>query len=396
MDTRVGDLRGYFAQAFGNVPAVQAPAIVYSAGVDVSETYDTDAVVSDKGTHDFITQVTPAFGVTADTARISGSLFYNPSLVVFAFHGNQNHIAHSLNAAATAIVIPDWLFVDVRAYIADQQISGYYAPGAPSAPSSSNSVLTSGYSIAPTLRHQFGDTAVVELGYSLAYTSFGGYGNTNTNTNTNQAAQLGLDQTSITEGEHALISTGQDFGRWNDTLSAAGSQSTGSGALSTSHDNTITNTVSYALTDFLSVNGSIGRENVEYSGSNYNINDTTWSIGVHWVPNPDSSIDASYGHSQGENSLSLNATYAAAPNTHIFATLPAERRHQREQSAKGDRQYLRGTEWRHLPQQQRHACPAEQQLRRRAVRPLPYHHRLDLRRRYASSRYLYGDPDTPG
>src|SRR5208283_877983 len=173
------------------------------------------------------------------------------------------------------------------------------------APGRSNSVLTSSYSIAPTLRHQFGDTAVVELGYSIAYTSFGGYGNANTN----QAAQLGLNQTSITEGEHALISTGQDFGRWNDTLAAAGSQSTGSGSLSTSHDNTITNTVSYALTEFLSVNGSIGRENVSYAGSGYNVNDTTWNIGVHWAPNPDCSVDASYGRSQGENSLSLNVTY---------------------------------------------------------------------------------------
>src|SRR5579872_4790232 len=50
IDTRVGDLRGYFAQAFGNVPTVQAPAIVYTAGIDASETYDTDAVNSDKGT----------------------------------------------------------------------------------------------------------------------------------------------------------------------------------------------------------------------------------------------------------------------------------------------------------------------------------------------------------
>jgi uncharacterized protein (PEP-CTERM system associated) len=316
IDTRVGDLRGYFAQAFGNVPAPQAPSITYSAGLDVSETYDTNAVTTGKGTHDLITQVTPLFGVTADTARISGSLFYNPSLVIFAYHGNENHVAQNLNAAATAILVPDWLFLDVRGYVADQPISGYgyYSPGARTALSRSNSVLTTSYSAAPTLRHRFGGTAVVEVGYSIAYTSFGGYGSNNT------ATQQGLTQNSITEDEHALISTGEDFGQFNNTLALNGSQSTGSGALTTSHDNTITDTVSYAVSEFLSVNGSIGHENVQYSGSGYNVNDMTWNAGVHWAPNPDSSIDASYGRSQGENSVSLNASYAAAANTHIFAS----------------------------------------------------------------------------
>jgi uncharacterized protein (PEP-CTERM system associated) len=317
IDTRVGDLRGYFAQAFGNVPGPVAPAISYTAGIDVSETYDTDAVNSDKGTHDFITQVTPIFGVTADTARITGNLFYSPSLVIFAIHGNQNHLAHNLNAAATAIVVPDWFYVDVRGYVADQAISSGYGPGSSAALGRSNSVLTTSYSIAPTLRHQFGGTAVAELGASISYSTYGGYGTGANNT----ASQLGLNQTSITEEEHALLATGEDFGRFNNALSADGSQSNGSGTLTRSYDNTITDTVTYALTPELSVNGSIGHENIQYSGgSGYNVNDMTWSVGGHWVPNPESSVTASYGHSQGENSLFLSANYQAAPNTVVFAS----------------------------------------------------------------------------
>ena len=312
IDTRVGDLRGYFAQAFGNAPAPIAPAITYTAGIDASETYDTDAVTSDKGTHDFITQIAPSFGISADTARITGNLFYNPTLVIYAIHGNENHIAHNLNAAATGIIVPDWLYLDVRGYIADQPISGYYGPGTSTAYGRSNSVLTTSYSIAPTLRHQFGGTAVVELGYSASYSSYGGYDNT--------TSQLGLNQTSITQQETALIATGSDFGRFNDALSANGSQSTGSGLLTTSQDDSIQNTVTYALSEALWVNGSIGHENITYSGSNYNVNDMTWSFGGHWAPNPDSSIDASYGHSNGENSFNLNGNYQAAPNTVIFAT----------------------------------------------------------------------------
>jgi uncharacterized protein (PEP-CTERM system associated) len=316
IDTRVGDLRGYFAQAFGNAPAPVGPAITYTAGIDVSETYDTDAVNSDKGTHDFVTQITPMFGVTADTARITGSLFFSPSLMIFAIHGNQNHIAQNLNAAASAIIIPDWFYVDVRGYVADQAISSGYGPGSAATLSRSNSVLTTSYSVAPTLRHQFGGTAVVELGASLSYSTYGGYGSGTNNT----AQQLGLNQTSITEEEHALIATGSDFGRFNNALSADGSQSTGSGTLTTSHDNTIRDTVTFALSPDLSVNGSIGHENVQYSGSGYNVNDTIWSFGGHWAPNPDSSIDASYGHNQGQSSFFLSANYRAAPNTVVFAS----------------------------------------------------------------------------
>src|SRR5580700_2904829 len=45
VDTRVGDLRGYFSQAFGQVGAPEAAtrSWTYTASVDASETYDTDA-----------------------------------------------------------------------------------------------------------------------------------------------------------------------------------------------------------------------------------------------------------------------------------------------------------------------------------------------------------------
>ena len=319
IDTRVGDLRGYFDQAFGNVPAPQGPAITYSAGLDVSEIYDTNAVTSDKGTHDLITQITPSFGVTADTARITGSLFTSPSLLYFAYHTNQSHIAQNLNAAATAIIVPEWLTLDLRAYAADQAISGYYGPGVTPALSKSNSVLTYSYSAAPSLHHAFGGTAVVELGYTISYSSYGGYNNAPSNPGT--ASNQGLNQSSISQEERGLIATGEDFGRFSNSLLADGQQSTGSGAFTNSHDNRISNTVGYAISYNLSANASLGYENLSYSGSNgYTTQGLTWNIGGHWTPSPDSDFTASYGRSQGQNSLFLNATFSPAPNTHVFAT----------------------------------------------------------------------------
>jgi uncharacterized protein (PEP-CTERM system associated) len=311
IDTRVGDLRGYFDQAFGNAPAPLAPSIAYSAGLDVSEIYDTSAVTSSKGTHDLITQITPSFGVTADTARITGSLFYNPSLLYFTYHSNQSHIAHNLNAASTAVIVPDWVFLDVRAYAAEQSITGYYGSGGAPALSRNNSVLTYSYSASPTLRHQFGGIAVAELGYTISYSAYSGYGTS--------VANQGLNQSAVTQEERGLIATGEDFGRYSNSLLADARQSSGAGAFTTSHDNRITDTFGYALDYTLVANASVGYEDISY-GSGFSTQGVTWSVGGRWTPDPDSEFDAHYGRSEGQNSFTFNASFSPAPNTHIFAT----------------------------------------------------------------------------
>jgi uncharacterized protein (PEP-CTERM system associated) len=161
------------------------------------------------------------------------------------------------------------------------------------------------------LRHQFGGIAVAELGYTISYSSYGGYGNTTTN--------QGLNQNEITQEERGLIATGEDFGRYSNSLLADGRQSSGAGAFTTSHDNRITDTFGYALSYTLVTNASIGYENIDYSGS-YSTSGVTWSVGGRWTPDPDSEFDANYGRSEGENSLTFNASFSPAPNTHVFAT----------------------------------------------------------------------------
>jgi uncharacterized protein (PEP-CTERM system associated) len=316
VDTRVGDLRGYFAQAFGNIPAPEAArAFTYTAGIDLSEIYDTNAVTSDKGTHDLITQITPSFGVNAQTARLTGSLFYSPSANYYVYHSNQSYFAQNLNAAGTAVVVPDWLFFDVRGYAADQAISGFNGPTGTTTLNRSNSVLTYSFSAGPTVRHQFGGTAVVELGYTISYTTY------NANNNTPTPQQQALNQSTVTQEERGLLATGEDFGRFSNTLLVDASQSSGAGTLTTSHSNTITNTVGYAITYSLFANASVGYENIQYSGGNpYSTQGATWSVGGRWTPDPDTEIDAGYGYNQGQDSFYLNASLAPAPNTRVFAT----------------------------------------------------------------------------
>ena len=324
VDTRVGDLRGYFNQAFGNVPApeVATRSYTFTAGLDVSEIYDTDAVQSSShGTHDLITRISPSIGVSIDAARITGSLFYAPSIDFYAYHGNQNNIAQNLNAAATAVLVPDWLFLDVRAYASQASITGYNGPNTVTPVSQSNQVQTTSFSAAPTLRHTFGSTATVEAGTIFSRTAYNSGNNTVIINNGFGNIAEQLNQTQITSEEHASVSTGEDFGRFNDTLSGYASQSTGQGTLTTAHQQVFSNHLAYAVSYSVILTASIGHETIHYGGPTpYNLNDVIWSGGVRLLPNPDSTIDVGYGRQQGDTSFYLNANYAWSPQTHVFAT----------------------------------------------------------------------------
>jgi hypothetical protein len=64
-----------------------------------------------------------------------------------------------------------------------------------------------------------------------------------------------------------------------------------------------------------------GHEDIVYSGFGaQSIHDLIWSLGVTWIPNPDSSLTVSYGHQNGFNSLTVNGFYALTARTTLTAT----------------------------------------------------------------------------
>ncbi len=319
VDTRVGDLRGYFSQAFGQVvPEAGTQGWTYSAGVDVSETYDTAIPISSSSgnteVHDLVTRITPSLGVTGDSSRLSGSLFYGPTINIYTIHGNQNGVSQNLNGAARATIIPDFFFVDVRAFAGEQAISGFNGPNGTTTVASSNAQLSTSFSISPSLRHSFGSVADAQLSYTLSHTAL--TANNQVPTSTAQS----VNQNYTSQSVDGSVSTGADFGQFNDAISAQASQSSGTGPLHGAYSYVFENTASYALSRSLTLTASIGHENYYYGGGNpYTVDDVTWSGGVTWAPNPDSSISVGYGHQQGESSFYLNASYAATAYTRIYA-----------------------------------------------------------------------------
>jgi hypothetical protein len=129
-----------------------------------------------------------------------------------------------------------------------------------------------------------------------------------------------VNQNYTSQSVNASVGTGADFGQFSDVVAANASESSGTGALQGAHSEVFTDTASYAATRSLTVTGSIGHEDIFYGGGNpYTVDDLTWSGGLIWAPNPDSSVSIGYGHQQGGSSFYLNATYAATAKTVIYA-----------------------------------------------------------------------------
>jgi uncharacterized protein (PEP-CTERM system associated) len=321
LDTRVGDLRGHFEKAFGPLAEPTTQQWTFTPSLDVSEAYDNGVAVGGRsgtlrlGT-DLITRITPGIAVSGVSSRLTGNLFYSPTVSIFAFHPNQSGLSHNLDAAAMLTVIPDLMFIDFRGYAAEQSLSGGQSYGTVT-PNSQDAVQTTSFSIAPTIRKRFDGTGTAEIGGSLSRTSFSSEANVPALTGLSAG---GLNSVQYTQEEHASFVTGENFGRINDALTASALQSHSVGVRRNSERWNISNEVGYALFRSLVITGSLGYENIEYSGvTSLRIKGVTWSGGFKWSPNPDSNLTVTYGRNQGFTSFSVDGTYAPTARTRVFA-----------------------------------------------------------------------------
>jgi uncharacterized protein (PEP-CTERM system associated) len=315
-DVRVGDLRTQFERAFATNPPVASDRLwTLTPALDVSETADSAVALPNHYGHDYITRVTPTLTGTIDSDRVKGSLTYDPTFEYYAIHGDQNGIIQNLNTNARATLVEDLLYADLRGYAASQPVYGGIAATSGSSGGRQNLVQTESFTAGPSLQKRYDDTAIVTAGYSVTrnlMTSLAAKGTV--------APVAGLNSNYTAQQENAAIATGSDFGRIQASLSAAAQQYSGGGVYQGAHNETITAAAGYAVTRMLTVNGSIGHENIVYGAEGLApIDDITWSGGVRLTPNEDSLINVSYGHQQGGTGLSFDGNYSATARLRLFA-----------------------------------------------------------------------------
>jgi uncharacterized protein (PEP-CTERM system associated) len=302
-------------------------------------------------TADLVSFFSPGLGLAGDMPRVKLTFDFAPTLSLYARTSKLNSLTEQMNGLANITVVPDLVYVDVRAVAGVQSLYGGVgglggAGGAGSATAASqggipnlagngqglnknNEVQTTSFGVSPYLLRRFGDWGTGRLGYSVDVTqsdALSGFAASPIPTGGANA------QTLVTNEQTAHFVTGDILDYMQDSIdvdlqqnqTTSGSNvpnaQTGIPVQTTQHSSStraiITDQVNYEVNRSVTVFASGGHEDIHYSGiSTPSIHDLTWSLGTTLTPNPDSQLTLSYGHQNGSDSLTANGHYALTPRT---------------------------------------------------------------------------------
>jgi uncharacterized protein (PEP-CTERM system associated) len=310
-------LEGLLAGGAGT-PAVPGWTITPALGVEQRWT-DHLQELGGSGPSSFITVLTPSVLINGQTVRTDTTVSYAPELQYYS-SDNQERISQNLNASSKITLVPERLFLDLRGFAAMQPINGGYAQTSTSAVDNHSETQDLSFSAHPYLQQRFGDLGFAELGATLSRTSQSGLSASQSSGLPAATAAITRAQSLTSEQEYFSLTSGPAFGRTTAGLSLSESRETGSGGTSNSHRDQATVDLGYAITRSITALASFGHDDTHYSGTPpYKHSGMDWSGGARWVPNPDSSITATYGSLEGVNSVQVDATYAPTARTRVFA-----------------------------------------------------------------------------
>lgn len=298
---------------------------------------------------DLTTYVSPGIAVAGDTSRLHFTASYSPTVEINAINGSQNALTQQLDAVGLLTVVPDRLYVDLRAVAGVQATNGLFGNygslgyGGTAIPSTGGFLGTTGSGIGLAKNNR---TQTWSFGVS-PYTvgrlgSYGDYRIGGSVDVSHSASANGFfvmpfgggnsDQTLVTTQQVAHFSSGDYLTAFQDQVDVNLSQSQSTSDFqsdqpffpsgdTTSHRASISDQLTYHYNQTWAFFGSLGWEVIKYSGSDQlNINGATWSIGTTVTPNPDTSVTISYGRQEGANSVNFNARYRATARTVVSAS----------------------------------------------------------------------------
>lgn len=338
------DLRNQL-QIVGGISGTGGGGWTVKPRIDIGTLFTDNALqVSSPRQADVAAILSPGISVLGDTARLQMRFEFSPVLTMYARTSSQNSLANVMAGTALATLVPNFAFIDMRVAAGVQPRNGGYgntglasnafqttaiAPGTTTSLglARDNQVQTTTLSVSPYILQEFGDYGTLRAGVSAQmsrYATQGGFGVV-------PSAAIGnTAQNQLTTEQTLRFVSGQFLGRFQDTVDIDLTQTSTSAAKTTtgttvgstySPRTTISNKLSYAVNRLLTVFGSLGYENIQYSGGvSQKISGLTWSVGSTWYPNPDSQVTLSYGLQQGATSFAANANYQITARTNLTAS----------------------------------------------------------------------------
>jgi uncharacterized protein (PEP-CTERM system associated) len=255
----------------------------FTAGIGATETYtdNVDLTSSGRQQSDFVTSITPSFGVKKDGARLKVDAQYSLQDLFYAQDSARNTLYQHLNAHANAELYEQEIFLDAAATISQTAISPLLATGVDNINAPNNITNVRTFSLSPYLAHRFGSTATLLVRDTVSKV-------------TNDTSTI---DNSTNNTINAGLVSGSDFGRhsWglNFSQQNANYQNGSNVKLATTSAN-----LGYLVTPRLRLVGTVGNESNQF----HNITGDSspggvfWNTTASWSPSVRTSIELGYGH----------------------------------------------------------------------------------------------------
>jgi len=266
---------------------------------------------------EFITSIVPSIRMTAETAALRGSFNYAPSLSFYANNTEDTRIDHRFFGAATLTLLPERVFVDIRAL-------GNVTPIAPgfndvTIASARRDGFTQNYffTISPYAIQRWGTAATSVVGYNFAYSRRDG----SAFRPFPGSPEIASDSELITHTGYLALRSGEDLGRLILEARLSGTAYVGGGPVTDGAERALgVVEARYAVTPTVAVLGEIGYEHLRFGGfPPYRVDGAVWAGGLRLDPSPNTTITARYRRRDGFDSPSVDARIGIGPRTVLFA-----------------------------------------------------------------------------
>lgn len=244
-------------------------------GATTTLTNNVNLSATDKQS-DLILTVSPGIQIGGQSGRVRGFLDYSLTGSFYARHQESSSFYNSLNARASAEVVPSWLFIDANAGISQQFISPFGTQSPDSALNNNNRTEVTTVGVAPRVQGQIAG----QVNYvGRAFYSFTDSGTSQADNSTVWGALLGFDSST----RWSRLGWGLDFSYREAKFGNQRSEFDQLNVLS----------LNYALMPELRVSL---RGNVETSNLTSFDNETTtgWGGGLRWTPSPRTNLVLEY------------------------------------------------------------------------------------------------------
>ncbi len=284
---------------------------------------------------DFFTTLTPSLSVTGQSARLQGSLFYSPTVYLYARTPSLDAVGQNLSANGTVTLVPHLFFLDAKAYAAMLPTIPGLAAGAftaaPTAPGGNFGGIgttsfagippnqltqATSFEASPYLVRRFDGFGTGELRYTVTDTNTSG---ARTSPLAPPGFALGNTSELINEGTAAFL-TGEDFGQFASRIVLDTATGTGTGVIPSSQTIGVADSA-YAINQRVFALGSIGYEHLRFTGlPPVRIDDVIWGAGAQLRPRPNATLTALYQHRDGVTAPYIALDYPVTARTTVSLT----------------------------------------------------------------------------